>query len=90
MLAIIAKCDHCDKEKGFVQSSVLPKHPLIISLLKKMGWIITDCCHFCSWKCQEDYQLTCEHDVIKKTLYTICVMCGKIWQPDYDLEREYK
>ena len=40
MLTIIAKCDHCGKEKGFVHSSVLPEHPAIVSLLKKMNWIL--------------------------------------------------
>ena len=90
MLTIIAKCNHCGKEKGFCSSSVLPEHPSIINMLKKMGWIVTDICHFCSVKCEEDYQLQCEHHVVNHDGYTQCIACGKIWQPDYDLERDGK
>ena len=90
MLDIKAKCDHCGKGKRISSSSVIPEHFAIISLLKKIGWIITDCKHFCSWKCEEDYQLTCEHVPIKKDGYTECADCGKIWQPDYDLMLEGK
>ena len=92
MLEIIAKCDRpkCNKKKGFISSSVLPEYPAIINMLKKMGWIVTDCKHFCSWKCQEDYEIQCEHDPIEKDGYVQCAKCGKVWQPDYDLEREGK
>ena len=81
MLKIVAKCDHCGKEKSFVSASVLPEHKSIIAMLKRMGWMVHDVRQFCSYKCEEDHQLQCEHNqVIKKDGYSECVDCGKFWE----------
>jgi len=90
MLNVIAKCDHCEKQKGFTGVNLVPNYQTICSLLKKLGWVITNCCQFCSDECRGDFQLTCEHDVVMKDGFTECIKCGKTWEPDYDLLREGK
>ena len=93
MLNVIARCDYhkctsgvddSPKEKGFCHASIIPESPAIHNILQKMGWIITDTKQFCSWKCQEDYEIQCEHKVVDKSGYKQCIYCGKVWQPDYD------
>lgn len=83
MLTVIADCDkkRCRRYKFISTSSITPEYPATKNLLKKMGWIFTDTSLFCSYKCQEDYRLQCEHNqVVKKDGYSECSDCGEIWE----------
>ena len=89
MIAIKAVCDNCEKEKIIEFGNLIPDYQTIYRLLRKSNWEINEFAHYCSSKCEDDFQKKCDHiDIFERSGYITCFTCGKTWEPDYDSMRK--